>query len=1098
MKPKFFARWALLVLVVVFFLVPFAMRGARFALQRMKNDVKDWLPADFAETKQLDWFRDHFLGEQFVLASWEGCTEDSNEFKTLYAKLTARDIPPSMRPVVDMRFGPPIAPVEKAEPSATGEVDLNENFIGDEYELFISGRNPDTGEYEFHEDWGGQGEKWLKGIGDNWFYITPAGDLYQWEGGNSLAQAIYRSGEKFLNGTNTARGELVASLGPVDGPWYHAEPRRLTAQLFRKVVTGPGVLDQLLAQVDEDEARKRLSGSLFGPDGEQTCMILTLTQVAKNNLRNVLGRGMLGRTQGVLLELAQESGINPVTDLRLGGPPVDNVAIDEEGEITLVRLVGFCLLLGVGLSYICFRSIYATMMVFFVGGVSAVTSLAIVFLSGSVMDAVLMTMPSVVYVLGLSGAVHVINYYRDAVDTDGYIGAPEKAVALSWKPCVLAALTTAVGLGSLCTSKIVPIYKFGLFSAVGVLATLILLFTYLPAALQMWPLPKRTKKHEGDQKQESGWQSALIDRFASFISRNNGWITVASIAAMIAFGYGVTKINTSVELLKMFDGNSKIIRDYTWLEENIGKLVPMEVVIRVDESMMRPHREEFDKLDESQQLEASRIQLNQLERVELAKRVHNVIEKKLGAEGRGIVGKVMSSGTFVPELPRPTARTSITRNTANLTLENSRPDLLESDYLRLDKEDGAELWRLSLRVAALDGIDYGEFVGDLQEVVEPIMAAYRHREELLRGLDKLDGTDPVYKVRKVLVLGSQTRKGDQAEDAAQEQTSRQIYRQTILSLLKGSRLQAKPGKAFKKADFETPEELIEGLNEFAAVVLVSDDTEYDAEFLKQHANLFVDARDYNLPSKADFDSPDAVSAIYTGVVPLVYKAQRTLLESLQESIGWAFVLIALVMIVLLRSPTAGLFSMLPNIFPVVIIFGAMGWVGIAVDIGSMMTASVAMGIAVDDTIHFLTWFRWGLDQGMHRRRAIRVAFHRVAPAMMQTTAIAGFGLAIFAFSTFTPTQRFGYLMLFMLVVALIGDLIFLPALLAGPVGRVFGSKRGSKRKQDGASSSSETNSSELQMSVEQQTLSPPHVPPQDTTSASSGKVRKDRPHRRLR
>ena len=100
----------------------------------------------------------------------------------------------------------------------------------------------------------------------------------------------------------------------------------------------------------------------------------------------------------------------------MGGPPVDNVAIDEEGSITLVRLVSFSIALGLGLSFLCFRSISATIMVFFVGGIAAIISLAYVWWLGSSVDAIMMSMPSLVYVLGLSGAAHIINYYREAVD----------------------------------------------------------------------------------------------------------------------------------------------------------------------------------------------------------------------------------------------------------------------------------------------------------------------------------------------------------------------------------------------------------------------------------------------------------------------------------------------------------------------------------------------------------------------------------------------------------------------------------------------------------------------------------------------------------
>ena len=129
--------------------------------------------------------------------------------------------------------------------------------------------------------------------------------------------------------------------------------------------------------------------------------------------------------------------------------------------------------------------------------------------------------------------------------------------------------------------------------------------------------------------------------------------------------------------------------------------------------------------------------------------------------------------------------------------------------------------------------------------------------------------------------------------------------------------------------------------------------------------------------------------------------------------------------------------MIPNVFPIVVIFGFMGWIGSLIDIGTMMTASVAMGVAVDDTVHFLTWFRRGIMSGLNRRGAVRMAYERCATAMIETTLIGGLGLGVFALSTFTPTQRFGYLMMFLLAAALVGDLIFLPALLTGPLGKLF-------------------------------------------------------------
>ena len=184
-------------------------------------------------------------------------------------------------------------------------------------------------------------------------------------------------------------------------------------------------------------------------------------------------------------------------------------------------------------------------------------------------------------------------------------------------------------------------------------------------------------------------------------------------------------------------------------------------------------------------------------------------------------------------------------------------------------------------------------------------------------------------------------------------------------------------------------------------------------------------------------APPPVYAVYTGMVPVVYKTQHELIAGLVDSLAGAFVMIAIVMAFILRSPIAGILAMIPNVFPVLIVFGFMGRMGLLVDVGTMMTASVAMGIAVDNTIHYLTWFRAAIDQGFKPKEAAIEAYQRSATAMTQTTLIGGLGLAAFAFSTFTPTQMFGVMMLTMLSVSLFGDLIFLPAILTGPAGRFF-------------------------------------------------------------
>ena len=177
--------------------------------------------------------------------------------------------------------------------------------------------------------------------------------------------------------------------------------------------------------------------------------------------------------------------------------------------------------------------------------------------------------------------------------------------------------------------------------------------------------------------------------------------------------------------------------------------------------------------------------------------------------------------------------------------------------------------------------------------------------------------------------------------------------------------------------------------------------------------------------------------LVTGMVPLFLQTQQAVLSSLIVSFGLAFALIALIMMYLLKNPVSGLLSMLPNVLPIGMIFGLISWAGISVDIGTMITASVALGIAVDGTLHLLTWFRKGIQDGLSRRNAIAQALMHCGPALWQTSIAVGIGLLMLFPAELLLVSRFGWLMAALIMSALVADLIVLPALLAGPLGTII-------------------------------------------------------------
>lgn len=775
-RRGFFARYNLVVLCAVTFLIPFMWVGADRALLSNKNDVKSWLPDTYEETATFKWYQKHFESDMFILASWEGCTLDSPKLELLARR---------------------------------------------------------------------------------------------------LARETQRS---------------------ADDPY----------RFFKSVVTGPQLINQLVEEqgLSREQAINRLRGFLVGQDGRQTCLVLVIDPQAEARWEKYFGSNPRKKFLHAVLDSVYTSAKEicdiDKSELHLGGPPVDNVAIDVEGQKSLVRLAIVCGIVGGLMAWWCLRSWVLTLLVFSTGVYSAGLSMILVWLTGTDMNAILLTMPALVYVAAVSGAIHMSNYYRDTLRThaewglpDPAVGAPGKALKSAFLPLFLATFTTAFGLASLSISELVPIQTFGIFSAAGIIVSFLFLCLYVPAMLQEWPVRNIAKPRQSmffDPGRWSGWQHV-----GGFILRRGSWVVAACVLLMVLGAIGASQVKTSVKLMRLFSPKATIIQDYAWLEEKLGPLVPMEVVIKVDRD---------------------RAKLDLLDQMRLVSEVQQAVQRLPD------VGSVVAVPTFAR--PLPTRPGLVEKRTWIVQLQRHRQEL--RDYW--SEEGNSELWRISARVKALTDLDYGVFVNDIRQVVEPVLAKYRARG-------------------------------------------------------------------------------VEG-----------------------------------------------ITATYTGLVPLVYKAQHSLLNGLLTGFAGDLVIIAIAMVFVMRDWSAGLLLGMASIFPIAVVFGTMGWLGIVVDVGTVMTPAVALGVTVDDAIHFMLWCRHGQERGLNRHESIMFAYRDCAQAIYQSWGVIGLGLSAFALSSFTPTQRFGYLMFAMLTASSFGNLVLLPALLASPLANFFwraGAKIAERKRKEHAS-----------------------------------------------
>lgn len=168
----------------------------------------------------------------------------------------------------------------------------------------------------------------------------------------------------------------------------------------------------------------------------------------------------------------------------------------------------------------------------------------------------------------------------------------------------------------------------------------------------------------------------------------------------------------------------------------------------------------------------------------------------------------------------------------------------------------------------------------------------------------------------------------------------------------------------------------------------------------------------------------------TGIAPLLVQAQREIFDGFWKSFASALIVIGIVMAIALRSIRIMLLAMIPNLVPLGIVFGTLGWMGMPVDIGMMMTGSIALGISIDGTFHFLVRYLEQCEAGKSNGHAVRIALMTTGGPIFESIVVSSIGMLALALSSFAPTMRFGVLMATLLMATLAGDLLLLPALLA--------------------------------------------------------------------
>lgn len=904
---------------VVFFMIfitPVLIGPLRTIQQ--ENNVEKWLPPNDPQSKVLTWHRNSFEIEDRVLVSWDGSsltdsragrlkkllmgTKDKAELPKEGEKPVLHGGSPYISNVVTPQDVIQIMNEQRIDPAVAQER-LKGVLLGTG---MMKIRLTATGKKREQQTTQELVEKARSELG---LALTVKPAFKEW------VELIDESQESELIDEPDDQDEdqvdfkaLVAAIPAHDFQitWPQIRPdAKITGQL--KALALSLTRPPLLSKPASANSEQNSDADAVQPTLIEDCFFATGTPIAVAIELSGTGDADHEAALTAIKAAAVKAGI-PNEGLHLGGRPVAGATLNrmvkksswnpEYPGIQFHKrsVILFSGLIGIVLAFLMLRSLRLSCLVLLVSYFTTFVAVSIVPLTGGTMNMVLVVMPTLLTVLTLSGSIHVANYWKHAAHVD-IKTAVVRAVEMARAPCILASLTTAIGLASLMTSPLAPVRDFGLYSSIGCLVSLLMVLYGLPSLLELWPA-KPPKASEVDTR---NWQ-----KLGGLLSRHQMLVSTSCLVIFVVSCYGFKWFQTETKVIKYFPDTARVIHDYSYLEQNLSGITPVDTVICFDEKAQN--------------------NLKFADRVELVRKIQSKI-----AEHPEISGSI-SLADFRPVLePLPEGASRFQkmkhakrmheierRVKKNLESGNAKSFLFIADKqvelqqetpngtraVTINKDD--EMWRITSQVAILTDLNYGDLTRDLNQITQSV--------------------------------------------------------------------------------------------------------------LRDHAGT---------------------NHLVTGTVPLFLRTQEAVLESLIKSFGLAFAVIAVVMMVLLRSPLAGLITMLPNLMPIGVVFGLLCWMGITIDIGTMITASVALGIAVDGTLHLLTWFKIGIQEGKTKSEAVAAALGHCGPAMWQTSAAVGISLAMLYPADLLLVSRFGILMCALVTAALLADIIFLPALLAGPLGSLI-------------------------------------------------------------
>jgi predicted RND superfamily exporter protein len=701
-------------------------------------------------------------------------------------------------------------------------------------------------------------------------------------------------------------------------------------------------------------------------------------------------------------DLAREM-FAPSAEVYVTGVPVLSATINEAIQADLALLVPLVILVVLLVLFFSFRRISAVVLPLLTVLIAVIWSIGAMPLFGVRLSVISTVLPVILVAVGSAYGIHVITHYTGDMLLRGGAISPEEHRELIFsllrqigKPIFLAALTTFVGFASCCFTPVVPIREFGLFSSFGVLVSFAVAVTLIPSLLLIRG-PQRVSRStaletEDPNDEKTGGYDALSRGIAQTffaLARKKYSIFAVTIGVILVSLYGLSQIIVDNVMVEYFKSTTDIYRSDRFIREKFGGSKVVSVVVEADDPQTLLHPDTLGLMEDLNRYLEERIP--QVGKVmgftDLIKRINQVFNADESPDGLPApVAPVFAGGDgdfgFAGEgtddfgfggfeggfgfFDEPWPETAPAATAqAATTAQAETAYTLEELAVLLDTAAGSGQNRT---------MNANELVREFQRLVNYQGAAYYEIPRDPKRYGKTTPEELSLLVSNYLVLLSgniETYANDPLEPTAIKST---VQMRTI-------------GQ-------EDTDRIIGGIYDYVA-----------AHFPK---NLRV--------------TVGGSALVEDSINRLVVQSQLT-------SVVISLLMVFLIIAISNRSPVAGLIGSAPLSISILINFAVMGFLGIKLNIGTSMVASISVGIGIDYTIHYMAAYKREYLASGGTGDFLWRTFATSGKAIIINAVSVGAGFGVLAFSRFNMLGDLGLLITLTMGTSALVSLTVIPVLL---------------------------------------------------------------------